>query len=561
VKLIHQARKDNSSEATTGWLWVVVLLSVVAASYGQDATLVIDNARVIVGDGTVKGAGTVVIATDRIASVSAERPQLEGVKRIDARGKTVMPGLIDTHMHFFGLTARGEAGFRAQIEILAPTYMQDFLRHGVTTVKSLADPLDLVLELRNQVREGKLKGPRVLLVGPCFTAPGGHPAVTLGKDDPWMRSAIGIEVDSEDAARREVRRLAARGVDAVKAALEAGGGPGVPDTMPRLSVNVLEAIVDEAHRHKLRVTVHTHREQDVLDAIACGADGVEHGVTAATLSDDNVVNALLEKDVVYTPTLWIMSQDQQADSFAIARQNLKTLSDKGVRITVGTDTLCSMPSPGLNTIQEMEFMAEAGLKPERIIQAGTRDAAEHLGLLDELGTVEPGKIADLILVAGDPLEDVSALHQVQMVIQAGQVVYDAGEDEATALPKGIPSDANPVAWFEIPVTDMARAKAFYEHVLNVKLQPLNIGPLEMAYFPMRPGTPGAAGALMKGEAFRPSQQGVQIYFFTPDVDSALRRVQERDGKIVLTKTQIGPLGFIALFEDSEGNRIGLRSWQ
>lgn len=204
-------------------------------------------------------------------------------------------------------------------------------------------------------------------------------------------------------------------------------------------------------------------------------------------------------------------------------------------------------------------MAEAGLTPERIIRAGTRDAAEHLGLLRNLGTVEPGKIADLILVAGDPLKDISSLHKVRMVIKEGKIVYNA--DEETAAPKGIPSDSNPVSWFEIPVTDMPRAKAFYEHVLNVKLQPFNLGPLEMAIFPMRAGTPGATGALMKGEAFRPSQQGVQIYFTTPDVDGTLERVQKLAGRIVLPKTRIGPLGFIASFEDSEGNRIGLRSWQ
>ena len=470
-----------------------------------------------------------------------------------------MPGLMDTHVHFFGLTGQGQAAFRAQIETLAPKYMKDFIQHGVTTVKSLADPLDLVLALRTKVNDGKILGPRILLVGPCFTAPGGHPAVTLGRDDPWMRSEIAIEVDDEDMARREVRRLAEKGVDAIKAAVEAGQGTGMPDTMPRLSASVLRAIVDEAHQHKLPATVHTHREQDVLDAIEASADGVEHGVWDSTLRDNRLADLLLKRNVNYTPTLWAWSLDRESKSFEIAKQNLKTLSDKGVRIALGTDTLCSMPRPGLNTIQEMEFMAESGLTPEKIIRAATRNAAEHLGLLDRLGTVEPGKIADLILVAGDPLKDISALHQVQIVIKAGQVVHNV--ETETAAPKGIPSDSNPVSWFEIPVTDMARAKAFYEQVLNVKLQPLNFGPLEMAIFPMRPGTPGAAGALMKGEAFQPSQRGVQIYFTTPDVDGTLERVQKLAGKVVLPKTRIGPLGFIASFEDSEGNRIGLRSWQ
>jgi imidazolonepropionase-like amidohydrolase/predicted enzyme related to lactoylglutathione lyase len=520
---------------------------------------VIENAHVIVGNGEVMGGATVVITGDRIGSVSRGNAQPGAVRRIDARGRTLMPGLIDTHVHFFGLTAQGEAAFRAQIKTLAPGYMKDFIRHGVTTVKSLADPLGLVLELRTMVSDGKLPGPRILLVGPCFTAPGGHPAVTLGRDDPRMRSEIAIEVSDEDTARKEVRRLAEKGVDAIKAAVEAGQGTGMPDTMPRLSANVLKAIFDEAHKHKLPATVHTHREQDVIDATEAGADGVEHGVWDARLSDDRLADLLLKRNVNYTPTLWAWALDRESKSFEIAKQNLKTVSEKGVHISLGTDTLCSMPRPGLNTIQEMELMAEAGLRPEQIIQAATRNAAEHLGLLDRLGTVEPGKVADLILVAGDPLKDISSLHRVEIVIKAGQVVHNV-EAEPT-VPKGILSDCNPVGWFEIPVTDMSRAKAFYEQVLNVKLQPLALGPLEMAMFPMRPGTPGAAGALMKGEAFQPSAKGVQIYFTTPDVDGTLERVQKLAGKVVLAKTRIGPLGFIASFEDSEGNRIGLRSWQ
>jgi imidazolonepropionase-like amidohydrolase/predicted enzyme related to lactoylglutathione lyase len=553
------AREDMRKAVRAGLLGIAVWLSLVAGSYAEEPTLVIENANVIVGNGEVMNGATIVITGDRIGGVSRGNPQLGAVKRIDARGRTVMPGLIDTHVHFFGLTAQGEAAFRAQMKTLAPGYMKDFIGHGVTTVKSLADPLDLVLELRTMVGDRKLLGPRILLVGPCFTAPGGHPAVTLGRDDPWMRSEIAIEVNDEDTARKEVRRLAEKGVDAIKAAVEAGQGAGIPDPMPRLATNVLRAIVDEAHKHKLPATVHTHREQDVIDAIESGADGVEHGVWDSTLSDNHLADLLLKRNVNFTPTLWVFSADKESKSFEIAKQNLKTLSDKGIRISLGTDTLCSMPRPGLNTIQEMEFMAEAGLTPEQIIRAATRNAAEHLGLLDRLGTVEPGKIADLILVAGDPLKDISSLHRVEMVIQAGQVVHNVETEVAT--PKGVPSDCNPVGWFEIPVTDMARAKAFYEQVLNVRLQPLTLGPLEMAMFPMRPGTPGAAGALMKGEAFQPSQQGVQIYFTTPDVDGTLERAQRLAGKVVLPKTRIGPLGFIASFEDSEGNRIGLRSWQ
>jgi imidazolonepropionase-like amidohydrolase len=376
------------------------------------------------------------------------------------------------------LQPRGESAFRQQIETVAPDYLKGFLEHGVTTVRSAADPLDLVLDLRARVADGHLPGPRILVAGPCFTAPGGHPAVTLGREDPWMRAQIAIEVDDPESARREVHRLAARGVDAIKAALEAGQGPGMPETMPRLSLDVLRAIVEEAHAHNLRVTVHTHREQDVLDALAAGADGVEHGVWDSLLGGVRVADLLRSRGAHYTPTLWIHGLDRKGPAFEIAKSNLKKLANHGVSISLGTDTLCSMPWPGRNTIQEMEYMAEAGLSPELILRAATLQAAENLGLIGDLGTIESGKLADMILVDGNPLEDIAAMRNIRLVIKEGRIVHEA--ISASGPPKGIPPNSQPVSWFEIPVLDMERAKAFYEHVLDVKRQRLPIGPNEIA---------------------------------------------------------------------------------
>ena len=185
---------DNRRRIRTLVVSAAVLLCIGAGSYGEQPTLVIENARVIVGDGVVKDNATVVVAGDRIQSVSTESPQLKAVKRIDAHGRTLMPGLIDTHIHF-GLTGQSRVAFRKQMETSPPRYLKDFIQHGVTTVKSLADPLDLVLELRTMVNEGTILGPRVLLVGPCFTAPGGHPVATMGQDEG------AIEVDDENTAR------------------------------------------------------------------------------------------------------------------------------------------------------------------------------------------------------------------------------------------------------------------------------------------------------------------------------------------------------------------------
>jgi predicted enzyme related to lactoylglutathione lyase len=119
--------------------------------------------------------------------------------------------------------------------------------------------------------------------------------------------------------------------------------------------------------------------------------------------------------------------------------------------------------------------------------------------------------------------------------------------------------ANPVGWFEIPVEDMARAKAFYEYVLALELEEHQMGPALMAWFPMAEDVVGAAGSLIKGEGYEPSLEGVLVYFTAPDIDAALSRARDKGGRVITERTSIGQYGFIALIQDTEGNRIGLHS--
>lgn len=121
------------------------------------------------------------------------------------------------------------------------------------------------------------------------------------------------------------------------------------------------------------------------------------------------------------------------------------------------------------------------------------------------------------------------------------------------------AEFNPVGWFEIPVTDMARAKAFYEHVFGLTLELNNLGPLQMAFFPMKPDQYGSAGGLVKHEAYAPSHGGTMVYFTVHDIDAALKRATERGGKVLSQKKSIGEYGFVGHFEDSEGNRIAVHS--
>jgi predicted enzyme related to lactoylglutathione lyase len=120
-------------------------------------------------------------------------------------------------------------------------------------------------------------------------------------------------------------------------------------------------------------------------------------------------------------------------------------------------------------------------------------------------------------------------------------------------------ELNPVGWFEIPVRDLARAKAFYEYVFAIKLDEHQIGPLQMAWLPMNEDAVGASGSLVKGNGYDPSFEGVLIYFTAPDIEATLSRSKEKGGKVIAEKTRIGEYGFIALIQDTEGNRIGLHS--
>jgi hypothetical protein len=121
------------------------------------------------------------------------------------------------------------------------------------------------------------------------------------------------------------------------------------------------------------------------------------------------------------------------------------------------------------------------------------------------------------------------------------------------------NEFNPVGWFEIPVRDMGRAKAFYEHVFGLTLEVHELGPLTMAWFPMHPEAKGSMGSLVKNDAYTPSHAGTLVYFTAPDIGATLQRVAEKGGKVLNRKTSIGKFGFVGHFEDSEGNRVALHS--
>jgi enamidase len=257
------------------------------------------------------------------------------------------------------------------------------------------------------------------VVGPSFTAPGGHPASTICRGDAWCRSNRAAEVDSEEQARREVRRLARSGVDAIKV-VYSSGEPEFKSSFPKLRSEIVKAIVEEARAAGLPVTVHVTDESMALEALTAGVSGLEHGPNAP-LDPDALARALKSPERSLVPTLATLAA-RATPALQLRSQTVAALHKAGVRIVVGTDTRLQMP-PGLSTIQEVELLVKAGLSPEAALKAATSVAARHLGLETEIGTLEVGMSADILLVRGDPLSSIADLHQVDAVVQTGRVVF------------------------------------------------------------------------------------------------------------------------------------------
>ncbi len=388
--------------------------------------------RVHVFDGLKPLAGLhdVGLSGGQIATVS-EAP-LNGRREIGGGGGWLMPGLIDTHVHFFDFrVVRNAASLRAFVEDVAPLLLDHFLQNGVTTIKSVGDPTAPILDLRAGLIAGEVRGPQLLATGYGVTGRDGHPASTIFSGNPWFRKCAAGEVDGAQMMRELVHYLADQKVDAIKLLSEGAcactGSPTYLWKNPifraavelrRLPKDVLLAGVEASHERGLRVTVHTVQQDAALEALEAGADGLEHGVTVEPITDPALVRLMVERGATYAPTLWIHDQVHPH-----TRPNTKLMADAGVRIVLGSDSFCGRGKFGENSLEEAELMAAAGMTTQQVLAAATSTAAAHLERPD-IGAVAPGKRADLILLAGDPIESISNLRRLSLTIQTGEIVFD-----------------------------------------------------------------------------------------------------------------------------------------
>lgn len=427
--------------------WVLALCFVgllPSPAWCQTPTLIVENGRVIVDDRTVLERASVVIAGDRILRVTDQRVDASNARRVDAGGRTVLPGLIDAHVHLtIGPGVTDSASLEAFLEQGTPQILREFLRHGVTTVRSTGDYWPWIGRLRDRIARGDLEGPRLLTAGRIVTFRDAHPATTVCGGEAFCRSNLVAEVASADEARTVVERLAAEGVDFVKLVSDS---ILVPVQIPE---DVTAAIITQAHRSGLQVVGHVAEAEFMRKAAAMGMDGFVHPPLRAV---PPTVAQQLASDLVQrgTPVATTMSaalvysgqpveqafQEGSAFRASLSRgaQRLATMAEAGVQLVVGTDwcpcgpgvsgTLHPAIRPGAVTVTEMEMLGWGGLPADIILAAATTHAARSLGLSKHLGTLEAGKLADLIVVDGNPLDDLRALRNVRVVVKAGQVVVD-----------------------------------------------------------------------------------------------------------------------------------------
>jgi len=360
----------------------------------------------------------IIVRDGRIACIGADCVRPAGVVELDATDLAVVPGLIDLHVHFMAITA-DNAGLPLHrliwnIARNRPDVRRKLIESGVTSVRDVGGPQDAMLDLKSALAGGEIAGPRIFIAGPIFTAPGGHPAV--GGNDPnpmGIGGNMAFQSNDPEAVTREVERLAERGVDGIKAVLHGASSETGEVLLPTLSTETLQAIVQAASRNNLWVAVHVGPQQEARIAAELGATTVEHGVRMGNIIDAETLQSLVANDVVYVPTLGREPQ---------GHLNIPALFEAGVTIGVGTDTNNPEMSFGESYHQELQRLVDAGMPPAAVLLAATRNAARGLNASADLGTIEAGKYADLLIVRGEPWRDIGHLREIEAVIQNGRIV-------------------------------------------------------------------------------------------------------------------------------------------
>jgi imidazolonepropionase-like amidohydrolase len=391
--------------------------------------VILNDVRLIDGTGQVHERVAIHIEGERIAAVtepvgSDERRSREDV--LDLGGKTVIPGLINCHTHLcLDGSPDPEESLRTRSltenVLVAANHARSALEAGVTAVRDLGGAQGIDFGLKKAVREGLVPGPRMLVSGRVLCMTGGH------------GHFMGLEVDGPDEVRKGARQQLKAGADVVK--VMATGGvmtPGVEPGSAQLTYEEIRAAVEEAEKAGKLTATHAQGTTGIKNAVRAGIQSVEHGFYL----DEEAIDMMLERGTVFVPTLaalyhiveagteagippFVVEKAKRAEQAQL--ESVRQAWEAGVPIGAGNDGGTPFNLAG-NLASELECLVAAGLSPAEALASAHQTAATLLGVADRLGTIEPVKLADLVVLDGDPLADISAVRQVYLVVQGGQQI-------------------------------------------------------------------------------------------------------------------------------------------
>ncbi len=397
-------------------------------------------------DGTGKKAvenSLVLIKDKKIQYAGLMKDFGKDYEIIDIKGKTIMPGIIDTHLHFSGNLTDDDTEWVlepvTQKTIVAVAQAREALEHGLTSVGEISR---FGIHIRNMIEKGIIPGPRIVATGLGFCRTSGHgdshklPLEYNDKSHPWAE-----RVDGPWELRKAIRRRIRENPDAIKI-WTTGGGIWRHDAKAdsHYCMEEIQAVVDECNMIGLPVWSHAEGYDGALNSCKAGVSAIIHGQEL----NEECLEIMKEKDITFCPTLqffyeWFtvyeppyrpILDNYPGDTIAEKElnriiENLKNANSKGIRITVGSDSFCSSLTPyGEYAITEMYALNRAGLSEMEVIVAATKNGAEMLKIDDITGTLEEGKFADLLVVKGNPLEDIHniSVGNMEIIMKEGEFV-------------------------------------------------------------------------------------------------------------------------------------------
>jgi imidazolonepropionase-like amidohydrolase/ABC-type multidrug transport system permease subunit len=482
VKLFRWEKEEKMRPAGRFWLLAVLVPFFLLGTwqiYAKDSmakakildrdlsrsrTRLIQNARIFIGNGKVIESGSILIKNGKIEAVyegAGPDPKSVNASAVDAAGKTILPGLIDVHVHLGAPGGVYDDPKEYDTEQAIPRELRAYLYSGVTAIRSVGDMLDASLKFRQVFNSGEKEGTEFFAYGPLFTVPGGHGTEIMENlPEPMKQQANGQFLrmpKTPDEARKDVDDLKKQGIDGIKIILERGAGKY---TFNSLSAGMADAIAAQTKADGLPVTAHTGDVHDIEDALHAGVNGIEHGSFRERIPDSDFA-AMVKGGVAYDPTLSVADAVVQMAAgntdpldrslvqqvtpktmlaatrklvakrsagaislfdMGISKDNLLRAWHAGVMLVTGSDAGNMLVLHGPTVQREVMLWVAAGIPVDVALQAATLNAAKALRADQRIGSIEKGKDATLLVVDGNPLQDIRTIEAISFVMFKGERV-------------------------------------------------------------------------------------------------------------------------------------------